>query len=279
MRITQVLALAAALGPLLPAADNSDAPPSPEEQAKLLEGVRDYAANYTRRLPDFICMEQTRRYADTTGSDAWRLSDSITARLSYFNQKEDYRLVSQNGRAVKDASYASVDGVFSMGDFGTAMRDIFDPANHATFAWERPATIRGRRTQVLSYRVPLRLYTIQYQGEPKDAAQSTRVSYRGLVFVDERLQTIMRITHEALSIPPSFPVRAATETLDYDFVRIGDSEFFLPLVATLQMRVQTFGGAVWMKNVKEFQLYRKFSADAAIKFDGEELPPQPQPPQ
>ena len=29
------------------------------------------------------------------------------------------------------------------------------------------------------------------------------------------------------------------------------------------------------KNVKEFRLYRKFSTEAVIKFDGQELPPLP----
>jgi hypothetical protein len=45
------------------------------------------------------------------------------------------------------------------------------------------------------------------------------------------------------------------------------------------------GGREWTKNVKEFRLYRKFSADAVIKFDAEQLPddktkappPPPQP--
>jgi hypothetical protein len=57
--------------------------------------------------------------------------------------------------------------------------------------------------------------------------------------------------------------------------------------------VRMHSGRQWAKNVKEFRLYRKFSADAVIKFDGEELgplpddktkeqtpqPTQPQPPQ
>jgi hypothetical protein len=49
-------------------------------------------------------------------------------------------------------------------------------------------------------------------------------------------------------------------------------------------------GSQWKKNVKGFRVYRKFSTDAVIKFDGEELsplpdktreqtPPQPAPPQ
>jgi hypothetical protein len=47
-------------------------PPSSEEQAKLLSEVKEYGINYTNTLPDFICLEQTRRYVDTTGKDSWR---------------------------------------------------------------------------------------------------------------------------------------------------------------------------------------------------------------
>src|ERR1035438_2432212 len=74
-------------------------PPSSEEQAKLLDEVRDYAINYLHTLPDFICLEQTRRYVDTTGRESWRFLDVITARLSYFNQHEDYKLVSHQNNA------------------------------------------------------------------------------------------------------------------------------------------------------------------------------------
>jgi hypothetical protein len=258
-------------------------PPSSEEQAKLLDEVRDYAVNYTRRLPDFICLEQTRRYGDTTGREAWRLQDIITARLSYFNQKEDYKLVSQNDKVITDASYASVGGALSMGDFGTGMRDIFDPRSHASFAWDRWTTLRGRRTHVFSFRVPLEFsqYTIESKGESKDDVQRITVGYHGSIFVDKEYNTIVRITQEADNIPPSFPVQEAKETLDYDFIKIGDSEFFLPLMATVRMHA----GRIWEKNEKEFRLYRKFSADAVIKFDDKDMPPLPddktkeQPPQ
>ncbi|HUE22807.1 MAG TPA: hypothetical protein VMQ86_14070 [Bryobacteraceae bacterium] len=258
-------------------------PPSSEEQAKLLDEVRDYAVNYTKRLPDFICLEQTRRYVDTTGRESWRMQDIITARLSYFNQKEDYKLVSRNDKVITDVAYASVGGALSMGDFGTGMRDIFDPRSHAGFAWERWAKLRGRRTHVFSYRIPLEFsqYTIEYQGESKDDVRRITVGYHGSVFVDKEYNTIVRITQEADNIPPTFPVQEAKETLDYDFTKIGDSEFFLPLIATVRMH----SGREWSKNEKEFRLYRKFSADSLIKFDDKDMPPLPddktkeQPPQ
>src|ERR1039457_443965 len=43
--------------------------PSSEEQAKLLDEVRDYAINYTKRLPDFICLEQTRSEERRVGKE------------------------------------------------------------------------------------------------------------------------------------------------------------------------------------------------------------------
>jgi hypothetical protein len=256
-----------------------DVPPAPssEEQAKVLDAARDYAINYTRRLPDFICLEETRRYGDPSGRQAWVLTDVLTARLSYFNQREDYKLVSQNGRAVKGVSYASVEGVSSSGDFGTLMSAVFDPASHASFAWKRWAMLHGRRMHVFSYRVPLEFskYTIEFGSELEHDLQKIRVGSRGSVFVDKELNTIVRIEQEALGIQPSFPIQHSEATLEYGFAKIGGSEFFLPLVATLRMR----SGGLWTKNVKEFRLYRRFSADAVIKFDEQEQPSQPQAPQ
>lgn len=251
--------------------------PTPEEQAKLLDEMRLYTIVYTKRLPDFICLEQTFRYVDTTGMNAWRLVDVLTARLSYFDQKEDYKLVSQNGHAVSDVAYSSMNGAFSTGDFGTHMRELFDPDNHAAFVWKRWTTLRRRLTQVFTYKVPLEYsdYTIEYRGEQtqqKGGVQRVKVGYRGSVYVDNDLHTIVRIVREPLNIPASFPIKQAQDTVDYDFIKIGDNQYFLPLVANLEMRSRN----EITRNVKEFRLYQKFSSEAEIKFDGKELPPLPE---
>ena len=246
-------------------------PPSSEEQAKLLDEVRDYAVNYTHRLPDFICLEQTRRYVDTTGRDSWRPTDIIAARLSYFNQKEDYKLISQNDRVITDGTYTSVGGATSTGDFGSTMERIFDPKSNTHIAWERWATLHKRRMHVFSYRVPLEYsdFSIHSAQDEKDPGVTVLAGYHGEIFVDRELSVIMRITKEAENLPTSFPVQQAGETLDYDFTKIGDSEFLLPLSVDVRMHA----GRIWNKNVKEFRLYRKFSADAVIKFDAEQSPP------
>jgi hypothetical protein len=249
-------------------------PPSSEEQARVLDAVKQYAMNYTRTLPDFICLQQTRRYVDPTGSDSWRATDVITARLTYFEQKEDYKLVTVNNHLTTDTPYTAVGGAISTGEFGSMMREIFAPASNTRFEWDRWGKLRGRIAHVYSYRVPLAdsKYSIHYQSDAKDPGETIVVGYHGSIFVDRDTDTIVRITIDADDIPASFPVQQAKETLDYDFTKIGDQDFLLPLRADLRMR----SAQLMTKNVLEFRLYRKFSADTSIKFDGADLPPLPE---
>jgi hypothetical protein len=69
-------------------------PPSSEEQAEIISEARDYALNFSKTLPDFICTQVTRRYGapapgtrygGAAGSDpTWYPIDTLTLKLSYF---------------------------------------------------------------------------------------------------------------------------------------------------------------------------------------------------
>ena len=72
-----------------------------------------------------------------------------------------------------------------------------------------------------------------------------------------------RLTLDAEDIPPSFPVQQARTVLDYDFSTIGDRSYLLPLRAEVRMR----SDKLLTKNDVEFRMYRKFSAEASVKFD------------
>lgn len=233
-------------------------PPGADEQKEIIERAREYALGYSKRLPDFICMQVTRRYIDPSGLEFWRNSDTITTRLSYFDQKEDYKVITINGR-MTEVPYQRLDGATSSGEFGSMMRELFEPNTQARFEWQRWATLRGRRNHVYTYYVaqPNSKWTVSYQ-----RTDVTTPGYRGLVFVDRDTQEVSRITLEA-DLPPSFPVQMATTMLDYDSTDISGSKFMLPLRAEVRMRA----GKDLVKNEVEFRLYRKFGADTSIKFD------------
>ncbi len=240
--------------------------PSRAEQERILKEVREYALNYVRRLPDFICTQVTRRYVDPTGLEFWQQQDTLTARLTYFEQREEYKLLLVNG-VLTERPYESLGGATSTGEFGSLMREIFEPETEAEFRWERWATLRGRRVHVFSYRVaqPRSKWRVSY-----GRTQEITPAYQGLIYVDRDTLTVMRITLEAVEIPPSFPIQQASTVLDYDYTNIGGRDYVLPLRAVVRMRK----GKFLTKNEVEFRMYRKFEAEATITFDTPEPLPE-----
>jgi hypothetical protein len=249
-------------------------PPGAEAQRRIIEQAREYALSYVKGLPDFICTQVTRRYFDPTGLEFWKQDDIITARLSYFDQKEEYKVVLVNNR-VTNVGYDSLGGATSTGEFGSMLRELFEPRTQARFEWQRWATLRGRRAHVFAYSVAQERsnWQVSYQ-------KTTQVTpaYRGLVYVDRDTLSVLRITLEAI-LPPSFPLQQASTVLDYDFAEISGHQYMLPLKAEVRMRENKF----LLKNDVEFRLYRKFAAEASITFDTPDPLPQEktqeQPPQ
>ena len=241
-------------------------PPSPQEQKRILAETREYALNYTRQLPDFICAQVTRRFVDPAGLEFWQTEDVLTARLSYFEQKEDYKLMLVNGRYT-EMPYQAVGGAISQGEFGSMMREIFESSAEASFRWERWATLRGRRMHVFAYAVeqPRSKWSIEYEKQDRITP-----GYHGLIYVDNENGMVSRITLEADGVPPSFPIQQVSSTLDYDYAEIGEQPYMLPLRAVMRMRE----GRALFKNEVEFRLYRKFSAEASISFETPEPLPE-----
>ena len=97
-------------------------PPSSDEQDKIIEQAREYALNYTKQLPNFICVQVTRRDVDPTGSgNNWYHSDTITARLSY-NGVENYEVILHNNQPVTNGKdMRQFGGTTSEGEFGSML--------------------------------------------------------------------------------------------------------------------------------------------------------------
>lgn len=239
-------------------------PPPAEEQSKVLEEARQYALEYTRNLPNFICTQVTRRYVDPSGLEYFRLEDTIVARLSYDGKSEDYRVVLVNNSVV-DTTMERVGGATSRGEFGTMMKELFGPKTRTRFEWLRWGTLRGRRMHVFSYSVD-REYSDWHL--IYDRIDEYVPAYRGLVYVEQGANAVMRITQEAVDLPSSFPIAQASVVLDYDAVDIGGQPHIVPLRSVMRMKT----GKVMTKNDVEFRFYKKFGAEATITVTPEPLP-------
>ena len=254
-------------------------PPTSAEQAAIIDDVREYALNYSDTLPDFICTQVTRRfgapapgtkYGGPIGGDPrWQLHDTLQIRLSYFEKREHYVVVLMNN-AIVNKDYEKVGGSKAFGEFGSMMREIFEPSTEARFEWDHWGILRGKR--VMAFRYHVRLDRSKFQLAVEEGKLRITTAYRGLVEVEPDTHAVVRITADAENIPPEFPLKETTDVLDYDYqesVRphlpaaaeiAGDHE----VVATPSSRLD-----------EEFRLYRKYSADSEIKFDADPIAPLP----
>lgn len=234
-------------------------PPSRQEQLELLKEMREYALNYDKSLPDFLCTQVTRRFYDPSGLEYWVSADTITAKLSYFQNKEEKKVLFVNNR-YQDIDWDKLGGATSTGEFGNLLREIFEPATQTEFVWERWGTLRGKRNHVFRYRVSQAnsQWSIVYE-----KSMTIRPGYSGLIYVDAQNQMITRITLDAQDIPSYFPIQMAKTQLDYDYTDIAGNTYLLPLRAEVRMRE----GKFLVRNDIEFRNYRKFGADTQITFE------------
>jgi hypothetical protein len=260
-----------------PAPPRQAPPPSSEEQAAIIDEVRAYALDYSQNLPDFICTQVTRRYyAAPPGTryggpgdnePSYRLSDTLTIRLSFFEQKEDYKPVLVNGQ-MTNQDYKSLGGSLVTGDFGSMLKEIFERRTEARFEWDHWATLRTKLAMAFAYHVDQARsqWHITY-----DNKLDIVPAYHGLVYVDPKSHEVVRVTLEAENIPAGFPVHSAQTILDYDYADISGHTFLLPIKDETLSKLDDY----LSKLDTEFHNYRKYSAESELKFDTDTPKPLP----
>src|ERR1700690_3872104 len=92
--MTESASLPPAPAPAVPPGAPQAAPaplaaPSEAEQKRILGEITEYALNYSGGLPNFVCLQVTKRYVDPSSTESFRLTDTVAERLSYFEHKED----------------------------------------------------------------------------------------------------------------------------------------------------------------------------------------------
>jgi hypothetical protein len=251
--------------------------PSAEEQAAILGEVRQYALEYSQKLPDFICYEREQRWAaparpgrggDASGEDPdWRTQDTIVKKLTYFQQKEEEKVLQHNNQyTTKDMK--SLGGARSIGDFGTMLRQIFEPETAARFEWGRWGRVGADQlVMTFNFAVPLERSQYHLEVEGRDIV----TAYHGSVRLDGKTHAVLRVAVEADGIPPDFPLTSASDTIDYGYQTISNLTFLLPLQADVRMGASDH----LTRNVKQYINYSKYSADVSISYDGADLPPLP----
>jgi hypothetical protein len=244
-------------------------PPDSIEQAEALHAIKEYALNYTRNLPNYVCVQTTRRHIEPTVRGYLPYGDVIQEQLSFYDRKETYKVQMINSQSVVNIEHNQLGGAVSSGEFGTMLSHIFDPETGSDFGWDHWATLRGRRMYVFSFSVPKSAGYSMYHGETKREYVS---AYKGLIYADHETKAVMRIKMDCVGIPSDYAIKEVGITLDYTPTKIGDTEYVLPFHFELNSKETK---AV-MKNTADYKLYRKFGAETTITFDDTDPVPEDQ---
>jgi len=229
-------------------------PPSPELQKKILAEAREYALNYSKSLPNFICAQSTKQF------DNNRMYGNVLAKLTYYEQREKYDTISVNDK-LSNAAYDKLNGSISTGEFGSMLMGIFDPQTDADFSWSAWRTLRGHKTYVFKFSVDQP--HSRWQIEDREAHIKISPAYTGFVWIDVKDNTVMAFTMKAVDLPSTFSINEADSRLDYDSVEISGIPFVLPSKAIMHL----VSARSDQKNEITFHNYQKYSADATLKFD------------
>jgi hypothetical protein len=239
-------------------------PPSPQEQEEILAAMREYAANYTSSLPNYVCVQVTHRRIDPT--DKLRQkgnyianTDIIQELLTFFDHMETYKVEMVNGKSVANVSHLQLGGVTSSGEFGSMMHNIFDAESGAEFAWDNWHTLRGKRVYAFSYHIDKEH---GYSMEDLETRRSYTSAYNGLVYWDRDAHAIPKITLDTTNIPPDFPIHEVHIKLDYDLIKVGDQLYMLPY----HYQLDSSGEKITSSSQADYKLYRKYGADSTITF-------------
>jgi VWFA-related protein len=236
-------------------------PPTAEQLDDMIAAARKRALDYSKTLPNFVCVEMTNRSADSSGKGNWKHRDSIAELLTYHDNAESRTTLEVNGRrsTLKRADLNST-WPLSVGEFGAILNLVFQPSSKTEFAWKESASLGGGNTtvQVLSYRVARKNATIVLTQGNADVA----VGFHGLVYIDRATNGVRRVTLEADDVPKSFPVRASVMTVDYDYIAISDRDYLLPVRSSVMLERAHRKTEL---NEITFRNYHRYASRAKIK--------------
>jgi hypothetical protein len=247
-------------------APNVPPPPSSEEQAAIIDAIRAYALNYSQSLPDFVCHESMVTYQGPRSGDRWTKTDNdIESKLTYFQQKEDYKPYSVGGKLTTQ-EYEKLKGSKSVGDFGSMLRGIFEPSTQTRFEWRTWSTWDKQPSITIDYHVSRERSNYQIFS---DDHRSVITAYHGYLVVDARTHAVVKLNVTAEGLPADFPVQSADSTLVYREQDLSGHNFLLPA----NLEVIMGGGDFRTRIQKQFSIYRKYTADSEITFDTVDDPP------
>ena len=221
-----------------------------------LEKAREAARSFMETLPNYVCQEMISRFQSESRPANFQPIDVVTMEVRYTDGREDYRDIRINGqKTVKKIEEAG--GIWSTGEFGMALVDVFSPVTPTAFHFRRDSRAGG---------VMAKMYDFEVDREHSHwsihaTSHSYNPAYSGSVWIDPETARVLRIEKSAKGMPRDFPLDHVESATDYQYVRLSDGKpYLLPVHAeTLSCKRGTDSCS---RNVMDFRNYHKYTGES-----------------
>jgi hypothetical protein len=249
--------------------------PTEKEATEVLTKAREAALAALEEMPDFVVKQQIQRSEAYAGTNNFRNRDKLVVAVSYRSSgQEEYKVLSVNGvlqsNPTGKQSYSEVGGTSSTGEFVTILAIIFKTESETKFEIVDTDLIRGRRAVVYNFditkeKAKLRITASGYLND------TTIAGMKGKVWIDRENFRVLRIESIATEIPETFPIRATSSNIDYDWVTIAEEKYLLPLLSDVRLTARQNRELRETRNLIRFKEYQKYGTEVQISDADEEV--------
>lgn len=222
------------------------------------ERARRVNLDYVANMPNFVADETAKRYRSTRKTPRWTSFDTLETEITFQGHRIIRRQIRRDGKPW-DQPFEALPGFKWYGGFGSEIRPLFDPKCPNTVEYQGRAKVGGR--QLLEYRFTTPLDGcfgfFYYQYQRFNPART------GHVFVDDPGGNVFQLDEDSRGFPDEFEFAEREEHLFWDYVKIGEETYLLPVRATCL--ASYFSGTRYRIEV-EFKNHRHFESSTNLTF-------------
>jgi hypothetical protein len=241
------------------------------EASELFHKVRAKVLEDVSHVPRYTCVQTVNRsqYRPQYGTRPANCRDIIAARkqlasLGYLISRDRVRLDVAIMDGAETFSWAGArrfetshvddlvtSGTTGSGEFVSFLISIFGPDVNA---------ISRLRPTLFAYSIPAEKSHYRYRTNGPERT----AGYYGTFVVDAASAELKRLTVETDDFPPEEAACSVKDTMDYHRVKIGNGDFLLPEVATMDV---LYNSGIESVNETRYSGCREYAGESTIRFD------------
>jgi hypothetical protein len=237
-------------------AADSGAPPDPE---LLLQRVRSKITAHLSQLHNYTCHVVIDRMARSLHTSGLGHRDRVELEVAVVGDRELFSRAGETRFEEQPIHQIVPGGMIGNDAFGSHDDDVF-AGDAATFKYAGSCKKDGHKTWRYDFRVPQESSRLLVK---KNDSGGATVGYQGSFWVDAETLDMVRLEWKAHHIPPSVGLSSVEKSMRYKSVRIGTSEFLLPIHSELASFDQ---GGNYRLNTTSLERCLEFTGEAVVTY-------------